>query len=349
MNNQKSKRNLCVVIDTNVWVYDTRMLRSPLGAALLYEVHNSQAKIGLPEVIELEITKHAVNEGLKAVEQVMKGYKTIEILVGGRDDFRVPTKSDLEQSVSDRLIEMDAIIYRVPLSLSHAKGALIRVMEETPPNGNKNQQFKDSCIWEAILEISSSFEIHFITTDKAFFEKGDPKKGVASNLTEDINMVGNVIKIHYGIEPFLNEISQQYPAFDEDQLVTLIGNEILKTLPESESQNWLEIGSIIVSSSKTGVFLTEEHSRLAVSFEIEVQVTLFDGNNNLEIGGKARFEGECSFNIENLSVGNIQLESVGTYLLDGTKLRRSVYVRGGIAHSGRRSVPFRIRIPVRSV
>lgn len=345
--NLTQKQGLCVVIDTNVWVYETRMLRSPLGAALLYEVHDSRAKIGLPEVVELEIIKHFVKEGLKAIDNISKGYETIEILVGSRDDFRVPNKDDLERSASDRLQQLEGIFHRVPLTLAHAKGSLLRIMDETPPNSFKNQQFKDSCIWEAILDLSNLYDVHFITMDKSFFEKGDPKKGVANQLMEDIDRIGKVIKVHFGIEEFLNEIRQQRPAFDKDKVEMLIGNEILKTLPESETQDWVEIGSII--GSKIEAFLTEDHNQLAISFSVDFSVTLRDLDSNSEFGGKAVIEGECSLNVETSVISNIQFESIGTYRLDGTKLKRSVYIHEGIVYVGRRTVPYRMKIPVRLV
>lgn len=344
---QIQKQEVCVVIDTNVWVYETRMLRSPFGAALLYKVHDSRAKIGLPEVVELEILKHFVKEGLKAIENISRGYKTIEMLVGNRDYFQVPNKEDLERSASERLHQIEGLIHKVPLSLSHAKGAFNRIMNETPPNGLKNQQFKDSCIWEAILELSNLYEVHFITTDKAFFEKGDPKKGVANPLIEDINRIGNIIKIHYGIEPFLIEIGHQQPSFDKQRVANIIGKEILKTLPDSEIQNWVEIGSII--ESNIDAFLTEEHDKLAISFTIDFSATLRDVDSGSEFGGKARIDGECSLNTDNFSISNVQLGSVGILRLDGTKIRRSVYVQVGGIYMGKRTIPYRMRIPVQSV
>jgi hypothetical protein len=68
-------------------------------------------------------------------------------------------------------------------SIEHARAALRRVNEETPPNGSKNQQFKDSAIWEAVLELAANHRVHFVTKDTGFYEGRDLKRGLAKQLS----------------------------------------------------------------------------------------------------------------------------------------------------------------------
>jgi len=66
---------------------------------------------------------------------------------------------------------------RVPFTLEHAKAALEMVDARMPPNGEKNQQFKDSAIWQAVLALSSDYRVHLVTNDRAFLlNRGDPSK-----------------------------------------------------------------------------------------------------------------------------------------------------------------------------
>jgi predicted nucleic acid-binding protein len=96
------KKKICVLLDTNIWVYSTKMLRSPLGSALLYLIRKNQIKIILPEVVEMEIRKHILKHGIDNVEKIEKGYSVIEKLIGERDNFDLPNKEDFINAADER-------------------------------------------------------------------------------------------------------------------------------------------------------------------------------------------------------------------------------------------------------
>jgi hypothetical protein len=54
---------ICVVLDTNVWVHKTNLLRTALGAALINSLWRLEGLLGLPEVVEEEIAKNTVKLG----------------------------------------------------------------------------------------------------------------------------------------------------------------------------------------------------------------------------------------------------------------------------------------------
>src|SRR5207253_7590318 len=100
---------------------------------------------------------------------------------------------ELEKAVEERFREMESFLARVSFSLEHAKSALNMVNLELPPNSLKNQQFKDSAIWQSLLELSRAFDVFFVTGDKGFFAGRDPKNGLADNLQSDCQRVGGRI------------------------------------------------------------------------------------------------------------------------------------------------------------
>src|SRR5687767_1960869 len=104
------------------------------------------------------------------------------MLMGSADDYQVPSEAEFEESAKSRLQELNSLLRRVPFTLEHAKSALKRVNDETPPNGPKNQQFKDSAIWEAVIELSETYPVHFVTEDKGFFEGREIRRGLAQAL-----------------------------------------------------------------------------------------------------------------------------------------------------------------------
>ena len=71
---------------------------------------------------------------------------------------------------------------------------------KVPPNGNKNQQFKDSAVWQAVLALSLRYSTVLLTNDKAFFRNRNPKEGLAENLVEDCSKAGTDVKGFYGIK-----------------------------------------------------------------------------------------------------------------------------------------------------
>ena len=104
----------------------------------------------------------------------------------------------LKEAVSKRLEELDAFLVRVPLTLEQTRSAVRRVNDEIPPNGPKNQQFKDSVLWEAVLELAKSFRVVLVTYDKAFFEDRKPDRGLAAELKADCEREGQDVSLIHG-------------------------------------------------------------------------------------------------------------------------------------------------------
>ncbi len=123
---------VCVVLDSNIW-RSSHLLKTPIGAALIFSVKQSNGVIGLPEVVENEVMKQIGRMGNEAIENVNKNFRTIEILLGSRPDYTIPTDSDLQTSVTNRFAELDNLLKRVPFTLNHAKAAMERVNSELPP------------------------------------------------------------------------------------------------------------------------------------------------------------------------------------------------------------------------
>ncbi|MDQ3653281.1 MAG: PIN domain-containing protein [Acidobacteriota bacterium] len=170
-------KQICVVVDTNTFVHSTLLLGTPLGMALLFSL-GVNGRLGMPEVLEQEIVKRAVSHARDMADKISRNLESLKTITGKELILPLPTNHELKKYVEDRLRELSDKFVRVPFTLDHAKSSLQRVMEESPPNGEKDQQFKDSAIWESVLELAKSYEVHFITKDKGFYYQRDPKKGL---------------------------------------------------------------------------------------------------------------------------------------------------------------------------
>jgi hypothetical protein len=334
----------CVVIDTNVWVYRTRLLRAPVGAALLHAIIRGDALLGLPEVVEQEVVKHTKKEGARAAKLVHDGYKIVEILIGTRDDYRLPSPEDYIAAAESRFRDIGERLVRVPFTYEHAKGALHRVMNETSPNSEKSQQFKDSAIWEAILELAQRYAVHFVTQDKGFFEGAEPKKGLARSLLEDIEKVSHLVKVYYGPEDFLAGVRQDLPPIDEARVAQEVESHTASQVGEFAREKGFTLQAR--TGQQFSFYLTERIGSLAVTFQLVYDIVVAPEGEDA-FNGRLRVHGSCRLDVPSYVIAEAQLDSIRAEELDGTTIAAGsvAYLRGA-AVIGRRSIPYTLRSPL---
>jgi hypothetical protein len=179
----------CVVLDTNVWI-SQNLLRSPATSALLFSMIRAGSLLGLPEVIELEIKKQALRAARELRNDIAQHTRQLGLLLGTParhilDEEDLPTDEQILGAIQTRISALETMIVRIPFTHEHAKRALKRVLDEIPPNNPKDQQFKDSAIWEAMLELAGERTVTFVSGDRAFFEGRDYKQGLATALEKE--------------------------------------------------------------------------------------------------------------------------------------------------------------------
>src|SRR5205814_1112798 len=136
------------------------------------------------------------------------------------------------------------------------------VNAKLPPNGPKNQQFKDSVIWQVVLALSADFTTHLVSMDWGFFRvREDPSSGLAPNLKEDCRSVETVIKLHYDLASCLIVLTRETPVFDEPRLVSLIYDALMPRLRTEMARRGF--GIIEAPEIKTQVFKTTVPNRLS--------------------------------------------------------------------------------------
>lgn len=332
----------CIVVDTNVLI-DSMVLRDPLGAALLYEIIVMKLAIAMPEIVELELKKHYSRLCNESIEKIRDGFARIEKLTGSRDDYQVPNSEQIEIAYFKRLEQLKPFIFEIAFTESHARRALSKVMDELPPNGYKNQQFKDSCIWEAIMDIAGSHDVHFITEDNGFFEKTDKNK-LAENLQKEVDESHSKIIVHRGIKSFLNQIRASHPGFDYDKLLEHL-DDSLRGVVSKNQINWSEMIEIV--DKNLIVYCTEDHVKLAVSFEVFYNISFLDTNSNSNMSGIGKIAGECLYSLDDDSITDMHLDYVENYSPERILISRSIYIRGSSA-GGRNIIKYQLRDPLQS-
>ena len=343
---RSNPKPICVVLDTNIWVYKTSLLRTPLGAALTNALLRVKGVLGLPEVVEEEIVKHTARVGGEAAAQMKESAAKIARLIGWVDEnwYLVPMEDQFESSARERLEELSFFVERVPFNFEQAKSALRRVIDETPPNGPKNQQYKDSVIWQAVLELSDKYAVYFITEDKGFFEDRNPSKGLASSLEEDCQVEGRSIFVHYELESYLKSLRETLPSLDHRHLASEIHRAIVEDLDQMAAEQGFQLGELV--NWDISAFLTENVDSLALSFVLVHRVSVISPPEG-EIAARLVTEGECFYSWREQSMSDVRKDYVRLWDLEGNRIpgTGAVYLYSG-SDRGPRRRPYRIRLPL---
>lgn len=340
-----SSPSACVVLDTNVWVSNPS-LNTPIGVALLYALRRLNRTIGLPEVIELELTKHTTRLAVEALQAIAKGYGMIGTIMGSRDDYKVPSETEVRERLALVLKEHDQILTRVAFTVEHARGALDRVLSELPPNGPKNQQFKDSAIWEVILELARSMDVDLVTDDKQFFDNRDTTKGLARNLRIEAAQQPHHIRVFGGLKAYLASLEEKVPAVDPLPVISAIQDAVMPELHAHAESKQFELGARIRESVEA--FVTERSTFLALSYEITFQA--FDRTESVEEHGTpdtVTASGSVFYDYVTGEFSELQPGAIQYRRATGEMVGRNCINYGWVAGiSGRHAVPTRIRVPV---
>lgn len=263
-----SKRT-CVVVDTCVWRAEP-LLRTPLGITLVYTLSRRNSVLGLPEVVELELKNQIVEAGLEAVDKARGPLHILRTVTNdGFFTMDFPDEEAFEKHVEDRLAELEHILVREPFTLAHARAALAMVNAKVPPN-RKNQQFKDSAIWQAVLSLSKQFSVVLLTADKGFFIDRDPAKGLGENLINDCAEAGVTVKAYEGIGPYLKALEDEAPSLDRERVKELIIAEARSRLA-SEAERRKITPTELLAWDISG-FATEDPDRVAVDYTLNFKL-----------------------------------------------------------------------------
>lgn len=264
---QATPKPVCVIVDTSVWRAEP-LLKSPMGRTLVYTITRRSAVLGLPEVIELELKKQIVEAGLEAVAKARASLQILSTLTWNPTLLAMlPTAEILGNLVDEQLTKLALFTIRVPFTLEHAKAALTMVNRKLPPNGDKDQQFKDSAVWQAVLELLPRYSVALLTLDKAFFLDRDPRKGLATNLIADCDRIGSSVTAYPGITPYLESLKDDAPEFDQTRVTEGVLPEALERLKAEAMRSGLTPSKL--QSARVIGFKTDAPGRVAVDYTLK--------------------------------------------------------------------------------
>jgi hypothetical protein len=280
-------------------------LKTPLGAAILFALKRMGGYIGLPEVVELELAQVISKAGMDASTRIDEQYALLQILLGQRPGIELPTEATFDATVRARLLELQDVIVRIAFTYEHAKAALRKVIQHLPPSSDKNEEFRDTAIWEAVLELSQTYSVHFITADNDFFQGHNVANGLAAKIKEDIQRAGQSILVHRDLESCLALLKQDMPPFDLQPATQAIDQYMRTDLEAVAASKDFYLGPLIEASIQP--YVTEKSGMLALHFSNRYQLTYLSGTPDApRSAAQMVTSGSCAYDLNSVNISNLQ-------------------------------------------
>ncbi|MGO9596703.1 MAG: PIN domain-containing protein [Isosphaeraceae bacterium] len=300
----------CIVIDTNIWRCSL-LLQSADGAALLKELREERIVIGMPEVVEREIIKQAVRAGKEYASETAKNFRCLTMLMGSESPYKPPSDPGIEAAAKKRMHDLEPLLVRVPFTLVHALAALDRVDSGQPPNGPKNQQFKDSAIWEAVLFLARSRDVYFITEDGGFSKNPkEPAWELADNLKTDTQGLEGKVMLYRGIQACLKALGKETKMTSISKLASILDKHLDKErLSHSAVQrNFLLTHDLI--RELVDEYETDRPDTRTLLFELAYRLSLPSGDvSPIRLDPTLTVNGNCFYNSLTGEVSDIWIDS----------------------------------------
>lgn len=341
---KSQQKPICVIIDTNVW-RSHLLLRVGLGPALLHVIHRRNGKIGMPEVIENEIKMTLFAAGCDAVEVVRKRFQEINSITGSYWPFKVPSERELQHKIDARLAELEGLFERVEITLEQTRSALVRVYKGSPPNGPKNQQFKDSMIWEAILDLGRRFEMHFITEDSGFY-RDNSKTAIAAELEEECKQKNITLCIYSSPRSCLEELRTEMPELDKKAAENAVWAAAKPEIDEDAQRRVIRITDF--RGGDINPFCTVNPDVLSLAFRLRTE-GIDQESPSVRDDIRVIVEGNCNYSVSTGEVTGILLDRINYEWTDETGERRtakSAFARVGGVLGFAATAPIDVRRPI---
>lgn len=197
------------------------------------------------------------------------------------------------------------------MTLDEVRRALARVNDATPPNSEKNQQMKDSLLWEACVSLSEESDVYLVTNDGGFFkDKKKEDSPLAEPLSSEPPVVSGHLRVFRSLENAMNRFAPDFsaervdvPEIDLDKVISEI-TAVAFRHSEMVTNRGIEVDFRGVIPE---FFKTSESHRFSVSFTAFFAVVNKDGQ---EAPGKAVVAGDLIFDTRKPAVENVNLQSI---------------------------------------
>ena len=329
---------MIVVFDTNIWK-ENLYLRSSASAAVKFFLQDHRAKVGLPEVVRLEVEKHLRADVYECRDQIRKRHSDLLGLFGQLRELVLPTDPEIEALVGGFFSQSGFSLQEVPFSEDSARDSFLRTVDKVPPS-HRSQEFKDGLIWKDCKTLANAEDVVLVTADRAFYERDDRKNGLAMVLAEEADQCRYKLRVFSKLTELLCELKR--PIVVEDDVFEHAVSGFLRphvdTLLEREQFTILSPWRF-----EKSLFATEHHASLYVEFiaVADCEDIRSEGRANSVI----QITADCLYLLETKTLSNVQVRDLElTFTFPDGRLERIRSMFGALNIAiGRRTVTHMVR------
>ena len=188
---------MIVVFDTNIWKANL-YLRSPAAAGRKLFLHMKCRQGWLAGSRwtgggKASQTRHAIHWDRRSL-----GSQASSWTVWPPARNRLPTDDEIDTVIASVFSQSRFDLLDVPFSGESARSSFVRTIDKVPPS-HKSQEFKDGVLWDNCKQLAETDDVVLVTDDHAFYERDDPKGGLATQL--------------FGKQPNVRTLSASFPLF----------------------------------------------------------------------------------------------------------------------------------------
>ncbi|MEU3113855.1 hypothetical protein ABZ652_07220 [Micromonospora chalcea] len=303
---------ICVVLDCNEWIR-LKWLGSAVGLTFISAMQSDPTiSMAIPEVLESELNKHRAETARALLDRLHNVIDEINV-VGGDITLGgviTTTEEEIDVAIRERLSAIRKQVLYPEMDVGETRRALQRVNAETAPNGHKNQQMKDSLLWEACLSLSAVYRVFFVTGDTGFYTNRDIRKGLAANLAAETPVQEGRLRVFSSLEEAVPAFAPKI-AVDRGELASVGGRDLIAARAQEAFRRSPVATDLHPAIALRGVvpqyLRTEVPHVFAVSFS-----AFFLINNGIEDRphGDAVVVGQCRLDAREASIDAVTLEVI---------------------------------------
>ena len=135
------------------------------AAAMRFYLHQKGAKVGLPEVIRLEVERHLRADLREIRDRIYSNHQRLLGMVGNLKEVILPDDARIDDVVANFISGLEFDLLETSLTLEAARSSFLRTVDKIPPSHNI-QQFKDGVIWSDCLTLARQTTSHWLPAIK---------------------------------------------------------------------------------------------------------------------------------------------------------------------------------------
>lgn len=330
---------MIVVFDTNIWLSQLGM-RSPAASAARFFLKQNKCRLGLPEVIRLEVEVNLRDKLMGFINDIKDSHEQLLTVFGQLREVVLPGEGEVQKIVQELFASTGVPVIDIPFSIESARSSFLKTIHKEQPSNN-SQQFKDGFLWADCLGLLDIEDVTLVTVDKAFYRGHKYENGLAENLQREAAKRRRTIRVVDSLAGLLATLPQAIPL-DEQALIQAVVAKAEPNVTNFLNKGGFELGER--TSVRRRVFATESPDKLF--FECSIAIACSD------LSGLNRSDGLLELNADGLYLpATAEFEALGVLntsfkyqgLNGADEVLRGVTIRAGSAVLGHRIVSNVIR------